>query len=120
MAEFYHEVFELTAVAGNADDSGFSLSDGRVTLRILPWDMRLYDGMAIKRPGPEHFGFHVEDVEAFKSDVARLAGMNTMLAAVPLGGSPESDVRRRLFESGAQGKFQLADPDGIWTDVTDE
>ena len=43
-----------------------------------------------------------------------------MLAPVPLGGSAESDVRRRLFESGAQGKFQLTDPDGIWTDVTDE
>jgi hypothetical protein len=120
IAEFYHEVFELTPVPGRGDDDGFSLTDGRVTLRILPWDMRLYEGMAIKRPGPEHFGFHVEDVESFKSDVAQLSSANTLLAATPLGGSPESDVRRRLFESGAQGKFQFADLDGIWTDVTDD
>ena len=120
VAEFYEDVFELAPLARAGDDPGFSLSDGRITLRILPWSMQLYEGMAIKRPGPEHFGFHVEDIEAFKADVARLAGMNTMLAPVPLGGSPESDVRRRLFESGAQGKFQLADPDGVWTDVTDE
>jgi catechol 2,3-dioxygenase-like lactoylglutathione lyase family enzyme len=119
IAEFYQDVFGLTHVARD-NDSGFSLSDGRVTLRILQWDMRFFDGMAIKRPGPEHFGFHVEDVESFKSDAARLAGMNAMLAPMPLGGSPESDVRRRLFEGSAIGKFQLADSDGIWTDITDE
>ena len=119
IAEFYQDVFELTPT-GKGGDAGYSLSDGRVTLRLLPWDMRNFEGMAIKRSGPEHFGFHVEDVEAFKSDAAQLAGANTMLAPVPLGGSAESDVRRRLFESGAQGKFQLTDPDGIWTDVTDE
>lgn len=120
MAEFYEDVFELALLEGGSGGDAFSLSDGRVTFRILQWDMRFYEGMAIKRPGPEHFGFHVEDVKAFKSDAAQLAGANTMLAPVPLGGSAESDVRRRLFESGAQGKFQLTDPDGIWTDVTDE
>lgn len=120
VAEFYQDVFELTALERDSDDPGISLSDGRVTLRILPWDMTLYEGMAIKRPGPEHFGFRVEDIEAFKADAARLAGMNTYLAPLPLGGSPESDVRRRLFEGGAQGKYQMADPDGVWIDVTDE
>lgn len=119
VAEFYEDVFDLAPVF-QKNEQGFSLSDGRVMLRILPWDMRLYEGMAIKRPGPEHFGFHVEDIEDFKADVARLAGMNPLLASVPLGGSPESDVRRRLFESSAVGKYQLADSDGIWTDVTDE
>jgi len=119
IAEFYQEVFELTPT-GKGGDAGYSLSDGRVTLRLLPWDMRNFEGMAIKRPGPEHFGFHVEDVESFKSDVAHLSGANPMLAAYPLGGSPESDVRRRVFESGTTGKFQFADPDGIWTDVTDD
>ena len=119
IAEFYQDVFELTPT-GKGGDAGYSLSDGRVTLRLLPWDMRNFEGMAIKRSGPEHFGFHVEDVESFKSDVAQLSSANFMLAAYPLGGSVESDVRRRLFESGARGKFQLADPDGIWTDVTDD
>jgi predicted enzyme related to lactoylglutathione lyase len=119
IAEFYQDVFELTPT-GKGGDVGYSLSDGRVTLRLLPWDMRNFEGMAIKRSGPEHFGFHVENVESFKSDVAQLSSANFMLAAYPLGGSVESDVRRRLFESGACGKFQLADPDGIWTDVTDD
>lgn len=120
IAAFYRDVFELTPVDGKDGDTGASLTDGRVMLRILPWDMRVFEGMAIKRPGPEHFGFHVEDMESFKSDVARLAGANTMLAPTPLGGSPESDVRRRLFERGARGKFQIADPDGVWIDATDE
>ena len=41
-------------------------------------------------------------------------------APVPLGGSKESDVRRRFFETSATGKFQMSDPDGTWIDVTDE
>ena len=55
-----------------------------------------------------------------RQDLVNRFGRHEQADITPLGGSPESDVRRRLFESGARGKFQLADPDGIWTDVTDE
>lgn len=120
VSSYYQDVFELAPVEQDADDLGYTLSDGRVMLRILPWDMTHFHGMAIKRPGPEHFGFHVEDIDAFKADVARLTGGNTLLAPVALGGSAESDVRRRLFQSGARGKYQMADTDGIWIDITDE
>jgi hypothetical protein len=37
-----------------------------------------------------------------------------------LGGSPESAVRQRFFQSQATGKFQMTDPDGNWIDITDE
>jgi hypothetical protein len=50
----------------------------------------------------------------------RISGKNTFLASRPLGGSPESEVRRKYFESCSLGKYQLADPDGNWIDVTDE
>jgi hypothetical protein len=120
MAAFYAEVFGFAEAPGNGDPTSYHLTDGRVTLAILPWSMSVFDGMAIKRPGPEHIGFKVEDMEAFKTDAAKLAGANPYLAPTPLGGSPESDVRRRLFETNSTGKFQLADPDGVWIDVTDE
>ena len=46
--------------------------------------------------------------------------MNPILGSVSLGSSPEPDVRRRLLENSAVGKYQLGDSDGIWIDVTDE
>jgi hypothetical protein len=57
---------------------------------------------------------------AFKAHVAAVAGMNPYLAPVPLGGSPESDMRKRFFERHATGKWQMSDPDGNWIDITDE
>src|SRR4030081_985551 len=119
-AEFYADVFELQPANRNTDARGFHLTDGRVTLSILPWSIPVFEGISIKRPGPDHVGFHVENLDAFKAHVAEVAGANPYLAPVPLGGSPESAVRQRFFQSQAAGKFQMTDPDGNWIDVTDD
>ena len=118
-AAFYRDVFELEPV-NRPGAPGYHLTDGRVTLSLLPWSIPVFEGMSIKRPGPDHIGFHVEDLAAFKKHAAEVAGANPYLAPVPLGGSPESEVRKRLFEKSAGGKFQMSDPDGNWIDVTDE
>ena len=118
-AAFYRDVFELEPV-NRPGAPGYHLTDGRVTLSLLPWSIPVFEGMSIKRPGPDHIGFHVEDLAEFKKHAAEIAGANPYLAPVPLGGSPESDVRKRLFEKSAGGKFQMSDPDGNWIDVTDE
>src|SRR6266571_3748355 len=55
-----------------------------------------------------------------RGHVGQVAGMNPYLAGVPLGGSPESDVRKRFFAGQASGKWQMSDPDGNWIDITDE
>ena len=115
-AEFYRDVFELELL-NSADARGFQLTDGRVTLSVLPWSIPVFEGMSIKRPGPDHIGFHVEDLAVFKAHLAEVAGMNPYLAPVPLGGSKESDVRRRFFERHATGTLQIADPDGNWIDI---
>ena len=120
VAEFYADVFELEPVPRKTEDPNIHLTDGRITLSIMPWDIEGFAGMSIKRSGPDHIGVKVEDVEAFKKDVARIGGANTYFASRPLGGSPESDVRKRFFERSALGKYQMADPDGNWIDVTDE
>jgi hypothetical protein len=86
----------------------------------MPWSIPVFEGMSIKRPGPDHLGFHVENMDTFKKHVADVGGMNPYLAGVPLGGSKESEVRRRFFEKHATGKWQMSDPDGNWLDITDE
>src|SRR6185312_5807506 len=79
-AEFYADVFELQPVNRKTDVPGWHLTDGRVTLSIMPWSIEVFGGMSIKRPGPDHLGFHVENLEAFKKHVAEVGGMNPYLA----------------------------------------
>jgi catechol 2,3-dioxygenase-like lactoylglutathione lyase family enzyme len=119
-AEFYADVFELQPVNRKSEAPGHYLTDGRMTLAILPWSIPVFEGMSIKRPGPDHMGFHVEDLEAFRKHVAEVAGANPYLAPLPLGGSKESEVRKRFFQRSATGKWQMTDPDGNWLDITDE
>jgi catechol 2,3-dioxygenase-like lactoylglutathione lyase family enzyme len=118
--EFYRDVFELEPVNRKSEAPGYHLTDGRVTLSIMPWSIPVFEGISIKRPGPDHIGFHVENLDAFKEHVAEVAGMNPYLAPVPLGRSKESEVRKRFFEKHATGKWQMTDPDGSWIDITDE
>ena len=119
-AEFYADVFELQPVNRKSDAPGHHLTDGRMTLSIMPWSIPIFEHMSIKRPGPDHMGFHVENLDAFKKHVGEVAGQNPYLAPVPLGGSVESEVRRRFLEKHATGKWQMTDPDGNWLDITDE
>ena len=119
-AQFYHEVFELELLNGPSDSSGWRLSDGRVTLAILPWSIPIFEGMSIKRPGPDHIGFKVESISAFSEHLKAVAGSNPYLAPMPLGGGKESDTRRRFLENSTTGKMQIADPGAVWIDITDE
>jgi len=59
-------------------------------------------------------------LDAFKKHVTEVSGANPYLAPVPLGGSPESNVRRDFLRKSATGKFQMTDIDGNWLDITDE
>lgn len=120
VADFYADVFELKPIQRKTEDPNIHLTDGHMTLSIMPWSIGAFAGMSIKRPGPDHFGVKVENLETFKNDVMRIGGTNIYLTSWPLGGSPEAEVRKRFFQSCTLGKFQLADPDGNWIDVTDE
>ena len=119
VAAFYADVFELTPV--NAPSApGHHLSDGRVALAILPWSIEDFAGTANLRPGPDHIGFKVESIDALKQDTARVTGLNFHFAPVPLGGSPEADLRKAVFAKVATGTYQMADPDGNWIDVSEQ
>ncbi|MEA2937967.1 MAG: Glyoxalase/Bleomycin resistance protein/Dioxygenase superfamily [Alphaproteobacteria bacterium] len=119
-ADFYQYVLELKPVNTSSGGSGHHLTDGRVTLSILPWSIPIFADMSIKRPGPDHIGFKVDDIDAFKKHVEVTSGMNPYVTPMRLGGSKEADARKAFLAREAGGKFQMADPGGVWIDVTDE
>lgn len=119
-AEFYHEVFGLQPLNTPSGTEGWHLTDGRVTLSLLPWSIPIFEGISIKRPGPDHIGFKVENLGAFVEHMKAVAGSNPYLAPMPLGGSKEANVRKEFLAKSATGKLQIADPGAVWIDITDE
>lgn len=118
-AEFYAEVFELN-VANTPADGQFRLSDGRVTLLILPWRMSDYYGQDPARSGLDHIGFKVESIEALKRDMAELVGVNPQMVTRPLGCGDEGKGRLAVFKQCPIGAFHLTDIEGVYIDVAEE
>jgi catechol 2,3-dioxygenase-like lactoylglutathione lyase family enzyme len=117
MAEFYAYVFELMPTNKAADDKNFYLTDGHVTLVIMPWDITDYDATGIITVGVDHIGFKVEDVEAFRKDLETIATNNPRLAPASFSG-PEGEALLKLFKRSCPlGQYQFADCDGILLDV---
>lgn len=119
LAQFYVDVFELRPVEKPGNDKSFYLTDGRVTLMIMPWEITDYEGAGIERPALDHLGFKVEDVAAFKKEVAALTVRNYHLSPSPVGSGAEGEARLKLFSQCPIGKHHLADPDGVLIDVCD-
>jgi len=120
MATFYRDVFELAPrnVEKRADDRNHYLTDGHMTLVVMPWDITDYEDTGIITAGMDHIGFKVESVEAFKADVERIAADNPRLAPAPVHTGKEGAALEKLFaRSCAMGQHRLADPDGILIDV---
>jgi len=118
MAEFYRHVFELAPTNKGVGDRNHYLTDGHMTLVIMPWDITDYDGTGICTPGMDHIGFKVESVEKLKEDVERVAGDNPLLAPSPVGAGAEGNKLLELFRRSCPlGQYQMADCDGILIDV---
>lgn len=117
LAQFYMDVFELRPTEKPADDKNFYLSDGRVTLMIMPWKITDFDRTGIERPALDHLGFKVENLESLKSELTSLTEKNHHLRPSPVGGGPEGKARLDLFKKCPLGKFHMADPDGVLIDV---
>ena len=77
--------------------------------------------MSIKRPGPDHMGFHVENLEAFKKHVAEVAGMPIPISRrCRWAAARNPTCASASSRKHATGKWQMTDPDGNWLDITDE
>lgn len=118
-AEFYRNVFELTELEKPAGDSNHYLSDGKVTLAVMPWKISDFAGSGIERPALDHIGFKVENIAAFKADLEKHS--QTCAGAQDDRGekNPEREIRQNLLAGCCFGQFQMSDPDGVLIDVSE-
>ncbi len=117
VAGFYRDVFELMEMEKPAGDPNSYLTDGRVTLIVLPWHITDYEGTGIERPALDHIGFEVESVDAVKKDLQTFMDRKSLFSP---GIKPEEqEVRLKLFSKCSYGQFQLSDPDGVLIDVAE-
>ena len=98
----------------------FHLTDGRVTLVLMPWRITDYEGTGIVRPGPDHIGFEVESLDAFKQRLQEIGENNPHLRAHTLAGR-EGEARMKLFAASCSlGEYRMADVDGVLLDVAEK
>jgi catechol 2,3-dioxygenase-like lactoylglutathione lyase family enzyme len=105
MARFYVDVLELAEQNASYGDPNHYLTDGKMTLTIIPWRIDNYANQSIMPTGVDHFGFSVESIELVMQDIDRLVGMNPVMHTIPLGMGPEGRARLEL----AHRQFPMAD-----------
>jgi catechol 2,3-dioxygenase-like lactoylglutathione lyase family enzyme len=120
LADFYADVLGLSPTNSASSDKGFQLTDGRVTLALIPWKVSSFEGTSMLHAGADHIGFKVESMDAFQAHLQEVIDLNPLIGPMPIGGSAEAKRRKQIFTNAATGKLQIADPDGVWIDVTDE
>jgi predicted enzyme related to lactoylglutathione lyase len=120
MAEFYADVFELEARNVAGESGSYHLTDGRVTLAILPWTISAFDGAGIEQPAMDHMGFRVPSLDAFKKNLAKVEQQNLQIRAKPIDFDSEGVARKKLLAKCPYGSLQLADPDGTLIDVAED
>jgi hypothetical protein len=110
-------VFELEARNVPTEDGGYQLTDGRVTMAIVPWKISSFNGAGIEQPGMDHIGFRVAELDVFKAHLDKVAKTNICLAPKSIDFDSEGAARLALLRKCPLGHLQLADPDGTLIDV---
>jgi catechol 2,3-dioxygenase-like lactoylglutathione lyase family enzyme len=112
LAKFYADVFELKPMNRGEGDPNHYLTDGRVTLMIMPWRIKNYLGQSILPTGMDHFGFTVENMAKFQEDLDEVVGQNVVLNPIPIGKGKEGGARLDLLKRQCpMGQYFMADPD---------
>lgn len=117
-AQFYRDVFELNELEKPSGDSNHYLSDGKVTLAVMPWKIADFYGSGIERPALDHIGFKVDSMSAFKADLEKYSATYFKPEDRPEK-NPEREVRRELLAKFPLGQFQMSDPDGVLITVSE-
>jgi catechol 2,3-dioxygenase-like lactoylglutathione lyase family enzyme len=109
-AQFYVEILDLTLANKKPDDPNYYVTDGRMTLVLMPWSISDYAGTGIVRAGPNHIGIRVNNLEHLKARTQFVD--NIALRPTPVSYGPEGEALRQLLEKSVPyATFQMADND---------
>lgn len=115
-AAFYRDVFKMTPLNREDGDGSYSLSDGRVVLRLIPWRIDDFDGISVNRPMLDHIGFRVEDADRVHQEILKYVG-HYPPAASPcwLLDKRDEDVKKAalLKKTAPHSKYQYCDSNGV-------
>jgi len=112
VARFYADVFELAEQNSKPGDPNHYLTDGKVTLLIMPWRINNYANQSILPTGMDHIGFTVESLAKLKEDVEEVVGINPILNPIPVGKGKEQGARLELLKRQCpMGEHFMSDPD---------
>jgi hypothetical protein len=120
VAEFYAKVFDLSALKDPPAGDNLYLTDGQVTLVIIPWRLGDFEDTGISARGMDHIGFRVESINALKSDIARVVERNPRFqpSETVVGRGKEGAGRLAMFKRTCPlGCHHMADRDGLLLDV---
>lgn len=126
-AAFYERVFAFRPMAGKAGDPNHYLSDGRVTLMLIPWHIQDYAGISVTGRGPDHIGFKVEDAAAMRQEIETFSA-NFSPGQAPLWllttlneKTRESQIRAAMIEKSCPvSRYQFTDKDGTFVVIGDK
>ena len=131
-ANFYEDVFGFKHTNGEVEDPNHYLSDGRVTLMLLPWHITTYSpegvgGLSVTGRGPDHIGFIVEDAKRVETEVhetfSRFApGLSPIwvLTTKNKHSDESQDMAEILDKSCPMSSYQFGDKDGVFILIGDK
>jgi catechol 2,3-dioxygenase-like lactoylglutathione lyase family enzyme len=122
VAEFYKKVFDLKTREVPSGGKNIYLTDGNVTLVIIPWNINDFTQTGISARGLDHIGFRVESVTALKDDIVRVTDRNYRFqpSQTVVGRGKEGKGRLDMFRNACPlGCHHMADADGLLIDVRD-
>jgi len=125
-ADFYEDVFGLAHTHDDGEDPSHYLSDGKVSLLLIPWHINDYGGISVTGRGPDHIGFKVEDakavIEEIRENFSRYApGMAPLWLFETVNRlSDESQVMDDILNKAcSMSSYHFTDKDGVFVAVGD-
>lgn len=120
VAEFYVKIFELSPLDEPPKGNNFYLTDGHLTLVIIPWRMSDFGETGISARGMDHIGFRVESIAQLKADMDQVTEKNYRFrpSNTVVGRGKEGAGRLAMFQKACPlGCHHMADSDGLLIDV---
>jgi catechol 2,3-dioxygenase-like lactoylglutathione lyase family enzyme len=116
LAEFYQNVFELRPVESGGNDGQLCLSDGKVSIVIIPTETKSYRTMT---EGLDHIGFKIEALAQAEKDLDELARSHPESKPKQIDLGRFGPATKREIDGCMLGRRSLADPDGVLMDLVE-